>query len=530
MSLALAALPLLGPACLLCVTSNPPNASHRRPTATLLASRWATLFSLVLAALACLVVAVGGAITSPLLGYAGIGLSVRLDAISCSMFLLVAFIGAIVIQYSRNYMDGDGRQADFMAGLCRTLAAVMLVVLAGNLVQLLAAWVATSLSLHRLLMFYPERRSARIAARKKFIVARLGDASLAGAAAVLVTTFHTTDITAILMRARAMQVDAAPTALSLAALLLAVAALMKSAQFPSHGWLPEVMDTPTPVSALLHAGIINAGGFLMIRFADVMLSSMPTLHLVALVGGFTALFGGVAMLTQTSVKGSLAWSTVAQMGFMTLECGFGAFAIALLHLVTHSLYKAHAFLSAGSVVEAETLPAFARPRVRTMLLSLLLAVAIYTGLGWLFGVFARHQPAVLTLGAILVMGVGMLLSSALYGATARKLVIETLAGAAGTTLAYFFLEAAVTRLTAGCLPAIPAPDGIGLLIMGLSIGSFAAVIALQSLVVRYNQRPAWHAARVHLANGFYVNALLGRLVGALRLDRDRAGDCGTTLV
>ena len=523
MSPALAALPLLGPASLLCVTSLRPSTGHRRPEGTLRFSRWATLFSLLLALLACLLAAAEGAVTSPLLGYAGMGLSVRLDAISCGMFLLVAFVGVIVVQYSRNYMDGDGRQGAFIAGLCRTLAAVMLVVLAGNLVQLVAAWVATSLSLHRLLVFYSERRPARVAARKKFIVARLGDASLIGAAAVLVATFRTTDIATILMRARTMPVDAASATLSLAALLLGIAALMKSAQFPSHGWLPEVMDTPTPVSALLHAGIINAGGFLMIRFADVMLLSMPTLHLVALVGGFTALFGGVVMLTQTSVKGSLAWSTVAQMGFMTLECGFGAFAIALLHLVAHSLYKAHAFLSAGSVVEAETMPAFARPRVRIMLLSLLLAMAIYAGLGWLFGVFARHQPAVMTLGAILVMGVSMLLSSALYGATARRLVIETLAGAAGTTLAYFFLEAAVTRLTAGSLPAIPAPDATGMLIMGLTIASFAAVIVLQSLVVRYNQRPAWRAARVHLANGLYVNALFDRLVGALRQDcmRDR---------
>jgi NAD(P)H-quinone oxidoreductase subunit 5 len=523
----LAELPLLGPAGLLCGALLPSRPDRRRPQGILLASRLATVFAVVLAVLACVLVAAQGAITSPLLGHAGIGLSVRLDAISCSMFLLVAFVGVIVVQYSRNYMDGDLRQGAFMAGLCRTLAAVMLLVLAGNLVQLVAAWVATSLSLHRLLVFYPERRSARVAARKKFVVARLGDASLLGAAAVLVATFHTTDIARILMHAKTMPAGTASSTLSMAALLLGVAALMKSAQFPSHGWLPEVMDTPTPVSALLHAGIINAGGFLMIRFADVMLLSMPTLHVIALIGGFTALFGGVVMLTQTSVKGSLAWSTVAQMGFMTLQCGLGAFAIALLHLVTHSLYKAHAFLSAGSVVETEMVPAFARPRLRLMLFSLLLAMAIYAGFGWLFGVFARHEPAVLTLGAILVMGVSMLLSSSLYNATARRLLLQTMAGAAGTTLAYFLLETAVTRLTASSLPAIPEPDGTGLLIMGLAIASFAAVTVLQSLVVRCNQKPAWRAARVHLANGFYVNALFDRLIGALR--QDRTHDRGTTV-
>lgn len=518
---ALAALPLLAPASLLLVALLPTRPGHRRPELILLASRLATALSLMLAVLACVLTTAEGAISSPLLGDAGIGLSVRLDAISCSMFLLVAFIGVIVIQYSRNYMDGDARQGAFMAGLCRTLAAVMLLVLAGNLAQLVAAWVATSLSLHHLLVFYPERRPARIAARKKFIVARLGDVCLLGASATLAATFSTTDIATILTRARAMPHDAAPATLSLAALLLGIAALMKSAQFPSHGWLPEVMDTPTPVSALLHAGIINAGGFLMIRFADVMLLSMPTLHGIALIGGFTALFGGVVMLTQPSVKGSLAWSTVAQMGFMTLQCGLGAFAIALLHLLTHSLYKAHAFLSAGSVVEAETVSAFARPRLRPVLLALLLAMAIYLGLGWLFGAFARHEPAVLALGAILVMGVSMLMAPVLQGATTRRLVLQTLAGVAGTTLAYFFLETAVTHLTAGSLPPIPAPGGTGLLIMGLAIASFAVVTMLQSLMPRWNQRPAWRAARVHLANGFYVNTFFNRLVGALRQDRTR---------
>jgi NAD(P)H-quinone oxidoreductase subunit 5 len=229
---------LLGPAGLLCVALYPSSPGPRRPRGKLLSSRLATVFALLLAVLACVGVAVRGPVTSALLGLAGIGLSIRLDAISCSMFLLVAFVGVIVVQYSRNYMDGDPRQGAFMAGLCRTLAAVMLLVLSGNLVQLVAAWVATSLCLHQLLVFYPERRQARVAARKKFIVARVGDAALLGAAALLVARFHTTDIAGILRQATAMPVGSASAQLSAAALLLGIAALMKSAQFPSHGWLP----------------------------------------------------------------------------------------------------------------------------------------------------------------------------------------------------------------------------------------------------------------------------------------------------
>ena len=516
-----ASLALLAPAGLLLAALIPLDASGRRPEQRLRVTRLATVLSMVLAVLATARTAIFGATTSPLLGAAGIGLSIRLDAISCSMFLLVAFVGVIVVQFSRNYMDGDARQGDFVAWLCLTLAAVMLVVLAGNLSQLVLAWIATSLSLHRMLVFYRERRPARIAARKKFIVARLGDVCLIGASVLLTSNLGSTDIATLLTRAHAVAPDIAPLGLQLAALMIGLAALLKSAQFPSHGWLPEVMDTPTPVSALLHAGIINAGGFLMIRFADVMLLSAPSLHFIALVGGFTALFGGVVMLTQTSVKGALAWSTIAQMGFMTLQCGLGAFAIALLHLVAHSFYKAHAFLSSGSVVEVPTLLPSSRPRVVPIVASLLLAIVVYTAIGWLFGVFARAEPAVLTLGAILVLGISMLMVPATHGLGSSQLLLRTVLAAALATVAYFLLEGATVRLTASVLPAIPEPGPVGLFIMGLAIASFAAVAVLQSLAPRWVQRPAWRAARVHLANGLYVNAWFNRLIGALR--RDQAG-------
>ena len=111
------------------------------------------------------------------------------------------------------------------------------------------------------------------------------------------------------------------------------------------------METPTPVSALLHAGVINAGGFLLIRFADVMLLAPGVLVVLVMFGGFTALFGGLVILTQPAVKTSLAWSTVAQMGFMILECRLALFPRALLHIVAHSLYKAHSFLASGAAVE-----------------------------------------------------------------------------------------------------------------------------------------------------------------------------------
>jgi len=232
-------------------------------------------------------------------------LAFRLDLISATMLLLVSFVGWIVVRYARVYLDGETRQGVFMAWLATTLAMVMLLVTAGSLVQLLGAWIATSLALHKLLLFYPERVAAQRAARKKFVTARAGDAALLGAALLLFNAYGTTDLPAILAAAHAgMGGYGAMTAAG----LLAIAALLKSAQFPLHGWLTEVMEAPTPVSALLHAGVINAGGFLLIRFADVMLLAPGVLAVLVMVGGFTALFGGLVMLTQPAIKTSLAWS------------------------------------------------------------------------------------------------------------------------------------------------------------------------------------------------------------------------------
>ena len=541
MSPTFAALVLAAPALLLCVALLAQARPGMRPAGILLASRIATLAALALAVAATAWVTWQGPVTSPLLGLGGIGLSIRLDPVSCTMFLLVAFVGAIVVQYSRNYLDGDARQGAFIGGLCLTLAAVLLLVLAGNLFQLVLAWMATSLSLHRLLVFYRDRPAAVLAARKKFITARLGDACLLAACVLLASAFGSSDIATILERARALDAAAVRASMQMAALLIAGAALLKSAQFPTHGWLPEVMETPTPVSALLHAGIINAGGFLVIRFADVMLLSAPSLHVLAVVGGFTALFGGVVMLTQSSVKGSLAWSTVSQMGFMLLQCGFGAFSIALLHIVAHSLYKAHAFLSSGSVVELSRSAVAPREqatsRVWAGAASLGLALALYVATNWalagLLGTDATLSPAAFTLGAILVLGVALFIARAVplaagAGNTADadaasiepsrvglRVLVRTLVGAAFATAAYFLLQHLAVWWTQTSLPAIPVASPIGLAIMGLAMLSFAIVVLLQLMAPARIGNPHWRAARVHLANGLYVNAWFDRLVGAL---------------
>lgn len=511
---------LLAPAALIATFFLAAMSDGFRPRAVLTMARVVTIANLTGAIGAVIAVTLLGSVTSPIVGYEGAGLSLRFDALSVTMFLLVSFVGAIVVQFSRNYLDGDARQGTFIGGLCLTLAAVSLLVLSGNLFQLVGAWIATSLALHRLLVFYRERPAAVIAARKKFVTARIADACLLGAAVMMTNAFGSSDIATILERARDFGEAAAPSGVLAATLLIAVAALLKSAQFPTHGWLPEVMETPTPVSALLHAGIINAGGFLVIRFADVMLMSAPAMHLLAIIGGFTALFAAVVMLTQTSVKVSLAWSTVAQMGFMLLQCGLGALALATLHIVAHSLYKAHAFLSSSSVVEiarASWVPDMrVRPKPWQVLVSLGLALGLYGGLGWAVGLADRDSLAVLSLGAILTMGMTLLIAQSMAGKPSAYVVGRTLLAAAGCILAYFLLQGGATWMMSPMLPPFRSPDTLDVSIMVLAVASFALVTVLQLLAPVWSGAQTWEAARVHIANGFYANALFSRLVGALR--------------
>ena len=445
------------------------------------------------------------------------GLSVRLDVVSAVMLCLVSFIGWVVLRYAGTYLDGEARQGMFMGWMCATLAAVLLLVTAGHLVQLVLAWIATSLALHQLLLFYPDRVQARRAAHKKLVTSGLSNLVIIVAVVVLWNGFGSGDIATILEGAQA---GAAPNTAVWAAALIALAAVLKSAQFPTHGWLTEVMETPTPVSALLHAGVINAGGFLMIRFADVMLASPGVLAVLVMLGGFTAIFGGMVMLTQPAVKTSLAWSTVAQMGFMVMQCGLALFPLALLHIVAHSLYKAHSFLASGGAVDAVALVRrpgpIAVPSGAKVGQAFLAALAIYAlmtfGFGQAFG-WGAKSPQAIALGAILIFGVAYLIAQGLAGAAPKALTRTTVIYAMAASLGYFALQAGAEAMTAGTLPATPAPGPLEWALIVLAVLSFGLVAVAQALFPLWAHHPASAGLRVHLTNGLYANAVFDRLLG-----------------
>ncbi len=488
-----------------------------RPRKELRLSEWAALAALAVAVLAALLLALGGPATSPLIGFAGLGLSWRLDAVSVTMLLLVSFIGWVVLRYSATYVDGEREQGLFTAWIALTLAAVMTLVTAGNLLLLAAAWMVTGIGIRRLLLFYSGRKQAERAARKMQWTSRLGDGALLLAVIALWWSAGTGDIAAINAAARS-----GGQGFTFVALMLALAALLKSAQFPTHGWLTEVMETPTPVSALLHAGVVNAGGFLLIRLSDVMIASPGALAILAVAGGFTAIFACLVMLTQTAVKTSLAWSTIGQMGFMILQCGLALFPLALLHIVAHSFYKAHAFLSSGNAVDqvgAILKPGpVAVPNTKAVARAFLIAIAIYALISLLFGP-ASKPPQAIALGAILIFGVAYLIAQGLADAAPRELTLRTAAASVAAAVSYFVLQAGAEWLMAGTLPATPAPGPLEWALIVLAVASFGLVALVQALFPLWAYHPAAAGLRVHLTNGLYANAMFDRLVDGWSLPR-----------
>ncbi len=280
----------------------------------------------------------------------GAGLGVRIDAVTCVMLILVTALGAIVVRYSRTYLHGDPGLGRYLRWLLLTLSAVTTLVIANNLAVVALGWTATSLVLHQLLTFFGDRTAALVAAHKKFLVSRLADAFLLACLGLIYRNAGSLEFDHIAAWASAHP-ELSPS-MHVAAVLLVMAVALKSAQLPFHGWLTQVMEAPTPVSALLHAGVVNIGGFVLIRLSPLMAHAGPAQLLLVVIGLSSTIIAALVMTTRVSVKVALAWSTIAQMGFMLVQCGLGLWHLALLHLVAHSLYKAHAFLSSGTAVHS----------------------------------------------------------------------------------------------------------------------------------------------------------------------------------
>ncbi len=296
------------------------------------------------------------------------------------MAVLVQLLGTVIGVFSSRYLQGEPGQARYVAALGGVLAAVHLLLLADHWLVLIAAWAAVGLALQHLLCFYTDRPFALLAAHKKRVADRLADVLLVAAAAL---AWHVVGSGSLSDLWRHLEAGSPSMALQASAVFLVMAVVLRTALLPVHGWLIQVMEAPTPVSALLHAGVINLGGFVLIRFAPLLEAAPIARWLLVGIGLATALLAGLVMLTRISIKVRLAWSTVAQMGFMVMECGLGLYTLAMLHLIGHSLYKAHAFLAASTAVESarlRTMRGAEAPSVASLVVAPLLSAALVAAL------------------------------------------------------------------------------------------------------------------------------------------------------
>ncbi len=276
----------------------------------------------------------------------------RIDALSAVMVLIVTGVGFLIHVYSIGYMADDESLPRFFAYLNLFMFAMLLLVLADNLVVLFVGWEGVGLCSYLLIGFWYEKEENAAAGMKAFVVNRIGDMGFV--LGLLLLAWSTAANGAISLDVAHIEEHVhalAPATATAVALLLLVGAAGKSAQLPLYVWLPDAMAGPTPVSALIHAAtMVTAGIYMIARLHVVFLASPFALEVVAIVGAATALFAATIALVQTDIKKVLAYSTVSQLGFMVLALGVGAFATAIFHVMTHAFFKALLFLGAGSVI------------------------------------------------------------------------------------------------------------------------------------------------------------------------------------
>ena len=283
------------------------------------------------------------------------GFDLQIDHLTVVMLLVVTGVGWLIHIYSTGYMAHEGGYYRFFSYLNLFMFFMLILVLAANYVLLFVGWEGVGLSSYLLIGFYFLRKSASDAGKKAFIVNRIGDFGFMLGMFLLFKAFGTLDFVPLFAKAAPLPADPMGQlgTFTVACLLLFMGACGKSAQLPLYVWLPDAMEGPTPVSALIHAATMVTAGVYVVARSHILFTHAPTaMFIVAIVGCATAVFAATIGLVQTDIKRVLAYSTVSQLGYMFLACGVGAFSAGIFHLMTHAFFKALLFLAAGSVIHA----------------------------------------------------------------------------------------------------------------------------------------------------------------------------------
>jgi NADH-quinone oxidoreductase subunit L len=287
------------------------------------------------------------------LGHLDVGAGFLLDPLSAVMLLVVTGVGFLIHFYSIGYMAYEGGYYRFFGYMNLFMFSMLILVLANNYLMMFVGWEGVGLCSYLLIGFYFQRRSAADAGKKAFIVNRIGDAGFLLGVMLITVTFGTLDFQRVTAAARSGQFAVGDSIITGICILLFVGATGKSAQIPLYVWLPDAMEGPTPVSALIHAATMVTAGVYMVARSNALYVLAPTaLQVVAVIGAATAVWAASIGLVQNDIKRVLAYSTISQLGYMFLACGVGAFAAGIFHLMTHAFFKALLFLGAGSVIHA----------------------------------------------------------------------------------------------------------------------------------------------------------------------------------
>jgi len=276
-----------------------------------------------------------------------VGFQILVDPLSTVMMLVVSGVGGLIVWYSMGYMAGDDEERRYFAYMSLFVFSMLMLVEAGNFLLLLVGWGLVGLASYLLIGFWHKRPEAVAAAKKAFVMNAIGDATFALAAVLLIWETGTLEYLGVFE-----QVDGlSSTTVNLVALGLLGGAVAKSAQIPLHTWLPDAMEGPTPVSALIHAAtMVTAGVYLLVRAHPIFEAAVDVQHLAAILGVITLLAAGLIALVQWDIKRVIAYSTMSQIGYMFMAAGVGAYGYAIFHLMTHAFFKALLFLAAGVVI------------------------------------------------------------------------------------------------------------------------------------------------------------------------------------
>ncbi|SMF46799.1 proton-conducting transporter membrane subunit [Pseudobacteriovorax antillogorgiicola] len=440
-----------------------------------------------------------------------LSLTLRFDSLSSPIFLMVSILGVAIGHYGIRYLDGDSRQSFFYKHMLGLIVFVSLLILANNLLMLAIMWMLTSYSLNKLLRYYPERPNALLAARKRQVITRLGDLCLIIAVVMAYTNLGSSDLQDLFATANQKMTSEMALTGTTIGILLSFAALTMSAQLPFHLWLPETMETPTLISALMHAGVINAGGFLIIRFSPLLDGNQIAHGVLLISGAFTAVYGSLVMVTQNNIKKKLAFSTISQMGIMIFACGLGAYGMALFHIIAHSFYKAHAFLSTGHLIE-EAKKSGLKLKVPSPLLSGAAIsvgfVIIYAGSIYQDG----NYIALFTYGAIMMLSLAQNVFTAPSVVSTGKLLLAITTLMAAAIFAYAKLEEAMVIFLEGTVPSVVLTSEFILTQLSLVYLSFAMFAAGFWISGRlFDPRtPFWKRIYLHLWNAGYAGQISSR--------------------